>query len=60
MTKVSDALQMILAGASTVGIGTAVYYEGIEVFEKINRGIEEYLIQNEFDSIEDLRGSAHE
>jgi dihydroorotate dehydrogenase (NAD+) catalytic subunit len=60
VTKASDALQMILAGASTVGIGTAVYYEGIEVFEKINRGIEEYLIQNEFDSIEDLRGSAHE
>jgi dihydroorotate dehydrogenase (NAD+) catalytic subunit len=60
VTKASDALQMILAGASTVGIGTAVYYEGIEVFEKINRGIEEYLIQNKFDSIEDLRGSAHE
>jgi len=60
VTQWQDAVQMILAGASLIGIGTAVYYEGIEVFKKINQGIAAYLGQKGLNSIEDLRGAAHE
>ena len=59
VTYWQDAVQMILAGASLVSLGTAVYYEGIEVFDKINKGIDDYLAQNGYDSIEDVRGGAH-
>jgi dihydroorotate dehydrogenase (NAD+) catalytic subunit len=38
-----DAVQMLMAGASLVGVGTAVWLDGIEVVEKINEGIREYM-----------------
>lgn len=60
VTKPSDAIQMILAGATAVGVGTAVYYEGIEVFRKLNKGIETYLKENGYTSIDEIRGVAHE
>ncbi|MBN2710639.1 MAG: dihydroorotate dehydrogenase [Calditrichaceae bacterium] len=60
ITKTGDAIQMILAGAHILGVGTAVYYEGIEVFDKLNKGIENYLKEQGFDSIEEIRGAAHE
>ena len=60
VTKASDAIQMILAGATAIGVGTSVYYEGIEVFRKLNKGIEEYLKENGCKSIEEIRGAAHE
>jgi dihydroorotate dehydrogenase (NAD+) catalytic subunit len=60
VTKPSDAIQMILAGATAIGIGTAVYYEGIEVFRKLNEGIKKYLKDNGYKSIDEIRGTAHE
>ncbi len=38
-----DAVQMLMAGASLVGVGTAVWLSGIGVVDEINRGIREYL-----------------
>ncbi len=38
-----DALEMIMAGATAVGIGTAVYKKGLNVFEEISQGIIKYL-----------------
>ncbi|MCK4654054.1 MAG: dihydroorotate dehydrogenase [Candidatus Cloacimonetes bacterium] len=49
-----DAIEMIMAGATLVGVGTAVYYRGIEVFDKINREIIEFMDENEYDSLEDV------
>ena len=60
ITKFSDAIQMILAGATAIGVGTSIYYKGIEVFKKLNEGIEKYLVENGYNSIEDIRGAAHE
>ena len=60
VTNAEDAIQMILAGATLVGVGTAVYYEGIGVFEKINHGIETYLTKQGCQSIEEIKGAAHE
>ncbi|MCZ6536963.1 MAG: dihydroorotate dehydrogenase [Gammaproteobacteria bacterium] len=38
----TDALEFIIAGASTVGVGTALFYDPL-VCRKINSGIAEYL-----------------
>jgi dihydroorotate dehydrogenase (NAD+) catalytic subunit len=58
VTKPEDALQLIMAGATCVGIGSAVYYEGIEVFKKINDGLLEYLKKKDFESLAEIRGVA--
>ncbi len=60
VTVPEDAVQMILAGATLIGIGTGVYYQGIDVFKKIEQGIREYLDRHGFKSIEEIRGGAHE
>ncbi len=60
VTTAADAIQMILAGASLVGVGTAVYERGIEVFHELAAGIENYMTTYGFKTIEDFRGLAHE
>ncbi len=50
-----NAVEMIMAGASTVGVGTAVYNRGIEVFNKINEEILEILDELGYDSIKDIK-----
>lgn len=55
-----DAVEFILAGATAVQIGTGIAKRGLSIFREITEGIERYLIENDFESIEDLRGLAHE
>jgi dihydroorotate dehydrogenase (NAD+) catalytic subunit len=57
----NDALEFIIAGATAVGVGTALFYDPM-VCKKINAGITEYLARNGFRSVTDLIGtsSAHE
>lgn len=51
-----DALEFIIAGASAVGIGTALFYDPL-VCQKINAGISEYLQQHNFNQVSDLVGT---
>lgn len=55
-----DAIQMIMAGASAVGIGSAVYYRGLNVFKKINKEIKEFMRSHNYKSIADFRRIAYE
>jgi len=54
-----DAIEMIQAGASAVGIGSAVYYHGIGVFQKIVDEIRKWMRENRYGSIKELIGIAH-
>ncbi|QKQ24589.1 dihydroorotate dehydrogenase [Candidatus Ruthia endofausta] len=56
ITTANDAIEFIIAGAATVGIGTALFYDPL-VCHKINDGISEYLNENNLDSIGDLVGT---
>ncbi|MCF7911650.1 MAG: dihydroorotate dehydrogenase [Candidatus Cloacimonetes bacterium] len=47
----SDAVEMLMSGASLVGVGSAVYAGGIEVFNIINQGIAEYLKKHNYTNI---------
>ena len=49
-----DAIEMMMAGATMVGVGTAIYYRGIEVFEKINKEIIEFMDENEYEKLKEI------
>jgi dihydroorotate dehydrogenase (NAD+) catalytic subunit len=51
-----DALEFIIAGASAVGVGTALFYDP-HVCKKINAGISDYLAAAGMASISELVGS---
>lgn len=52
----SDALEFLIAGATTVGIGTALFYEPL-ILPVINNGIREYLARHDFASVQELTGT---
>ena len=51
-----DAIEFLIAGADTVGIGTALFYDPL-VCKSINNGISTYLDNHGLDSIHSLVGS---
>lgn len=55
-----DAVEFLYAGASSVQIGTAVYYEGMDVFEKICTGLENFMNRKGYDKVSEMVGKAHE
>jgi len=55
-----SAVEMILAGAKAVQIGSAIAYRGLEVFREIIEGIKNYLKENRYSKIDDIVGLAHE
>ena len=52
----TDALEFIIAGATTVGVGTALFYDPMAV-KKINFGIADYMARHEVAALSDLVGS---
>ena len=50
-----DAIEFILAGATTVGVGTALFFDPL-ICNKINQGLETYLRANSLSSLDDLVG----
>jgi dihydroorotate dehydrogenase (NAD+) catalytic subunit len=56
ISSASDALEFIIAGASTIGIGTALFIDPL-VCNKINEGIEKYLSAQGLGQIKGLVGS---
>lgn len=60
ITSGKDAIEMLMAGASVVGIGTAVYYKGPEAFKEIEKEMQEWMQENNYTNISELIGKAHE
>ncbi len=56
ITTVEDALEFIIAGSTTVGIGTALFYDPL-LCPKVNAGIAEYLLRHDMPSVSELVGS---
>lgn len=51
-----DALEFIIAGATTVGVGTALFYDPLAC-QKINAGILDYLARHKINNVSELVGS---
>jgi len=56
ITSANDALEFIIAGAATIGVGTALFYDPL-VCEKINTGISQYLSDQKLSSVGSLVGT---
>ena len=55
-----DAIEMMLAGASLVGIGTAVGDRGIDIFSKVCDEMQLWCTNEGVDNVSDLVGGMHE
>jgi dihydroorotate dehydrogenase (NAD+) catalytic subunit len=56
VTSANDAIEFLLAGATTVGVGTALFYDPL-ILPKINRGILEYLERHGLQRVGELTGA---
>src|SRR5579859_7726542 len=56
VTTVNDAIEFLLAGASAVGVGTALFYDPL-VCKKLNAGIAEYLKRHKLTDVSELTGA---
>ena len=55
ITTVNDAIEFMIAGATTVGIGTALFYDPL-LCRKINEGLSDYLSRHDL-ALTELIGS---
>jgi dihydroorotate dehydrogenase (NAD+) catalytic subunit len=55
-TTARDAVEMIIAGAHAVGVGSALYSHGLGVFDEMTSGIADYMRRHQFARLEDFRG----
>ena len=56
IVSANDAIEFIIAGADTIGIGTALFYDPL-VCQEINAGISKYLIDHNLQDVKSLVGS---
>jgi dihydroorotate dehydrogenase (NAD+) catalytic subunit len=54
-----DAVEMIMAGATAVGIGSAVYGQGPDVFGRIRDEMETLIAELGCARVDEIRGAAH-
>jgi len=56
VASVEDAIEFLLAGATAVGVGTALFYDPL-ICPKLNQGIRDYLAQQGMANVQSLTGS---
>lgn len=56
VSSAEDAIEFLIAGASAVGVGTALFYDPL-ILGKINSGILDYLQRHEIENVSQLTGS---
>ncbi|MCX6818050.1 MAG: dihydroorotate dehydrogenase [Candidatus Aenigmarchaeota archaeon] len=54
-----DAIEMMMAGAKAIGVGSAVHYRGMDVFKKICSEMSEWMYENGYESFDGIIGAAH-
>lgn len=54
----TDAIEMFMAGATAVGVGSAVWYRGVDAFAEINAEIDGWLTARGT-TLTEIRGAAH-
>jgi dihydroorotate dehydrogenase (NAD+) catalytic subunit len=54
-----DALEYFMAGASAIQVGTALAYQGLEVFRSLLSGLSAYLEEKRIEDLSGLVGVAH-
>lgn len=57
--KWQDAVEMMMAGATLVGVGSSVYLRGYKIYKEILTGLKEFMKQENIKNIKNLIGMAH-
>lgn len=60
VTYGKDAIEMMMAGASAVEIGSGIFYRDVSIFKKICDEISEFMQQKKYDSLSDFINLTHE
>lgn len=56
---VNDVVEMMLAGATLVGVGTATYRKGMKIYEELKIGLIEYMQKSGIQNLNELVGAVH-
>jgi len=56
VTSAEDAIEFLLAGATAVGVGTALFYDPL-ILPKINQGILDYLDRHDLQEVSQITGA---
>jgi dihydroorotate dehydrogenase (NAD+) catalytic subunit len=55
----ADAIELVMAGATAVGVGSAIYYRGVEAIREIGEEMREWLEARGVKTLDEIRGLAH-
>ena len=55
----TDAIEMMMAGATAIGVGTGVYYRGLDIFKQVCNEMIEFLDSHGYSSLKEIIGIAH-
>lgn len=58
VTTGRDVVEMILVGATAVGIGSAVHYRGMQVFREVCDELRAYMERHRYNNLDAFRGRA--
>jgi len=54
-----DAAELLMAGATAVGVGSAVYYRGVDTLGQIAHELTDFMVAESYASVRHLVGLAH-
>lgn len=57
--KWQDAVEMMMAGATLIGVGSSVYLRGYKIYQEILTGLKEFMKKEKISDIKKLIGTAH-
>ncbi len=60
VTSGRDAVEMLAAGATVVGVGSAVWYRGVGAMAEIGAELADFMAAHGFASVAELRNRAHQ
>lgn len=59
VTKWQDVIEVVMAGATLIGVGTATYLKGMKVYDELNQGLQAYMEKEGIKNLKELVGKAH-
>ncbi|MBI3955036.1 dihydroorotate dehydrogenase [Candidatus Gottesmanbacteria bacterium] len=59
VTKWQDVVEVMMAGATLVGVGTATYLKGMKIYSQLKQELGEYLQKENITNLRELVGVAH-
>ncbi|MCL4339187.1 dihydroorotate dehydrogenase [Patescibacteria group bacterium] len=59
ISKWQDVVEVVMAGATLVGVGTATYLKGMKVYDELKNGLSSFMAKKNIKGLAELVGAAH-